>query len=97
MLIAGCFLQVRPLLFSHKLTDVHQVLFMCLVAGLGSEKNPGTAAINGVVASIILFYAAVKVSLSSLAYVIGSEIGGTRMRKKVRLSGKPGIINQSSL
>lgn len=59
-----------------------QVLFMLLVAGLGGKSNPSTSETNGMVASILLFNLSVKVSLSTNAYLIASEIGGVRMRKK---------------
>lgn len=62
-----------------------QILFMCLVAGLGGQSNPTGAVANGMVASVILFNLSVKVSLSTNAYLIASEIGGVRMRKKSTL------------
>jgi hypothetical protein len=55
---------------------------MLLVAGLGTKAHPSTSDINGLVASIMLFNICVKVSLSTNAYLIASEIGGVRMRKK---------------
>lgn len=65
---------------------VGQVVFMFLVAGLGTKTNKTTTDVNGVIASIVIFYVMTKISLSNLAYVIGSEIGGIRMRKKVNIS-----------
>lgn len=62
-----------------------QIPFMCLVAGLGTKSAPSQSDINGLVASIMLFNICVKVSLSTNAYLIASEIGGTRMRKKSEL------------
>ena len=59
-----------------------QIPFMCLVAGLGGKKNHSTADIHMVIASIILFSCFEKISLSTSCYIITSEIGGTRMRKK---------------
>ncbi|WVQ85136.1 hypothetical protein IAT38_007301 [Cryptococcus sp. DSM 104549] len=64
-----------------------QILFMCLVAGLGSKSNHTTSDANGVIASVILFTVSVKVSLSTNAYLIGSEIGGVKMRKKILAFG----------
>jgi SP family sugar:H+ symporter-like MFS transporter len=63
-----------------------QIPFMLLVAGLGTKANKTATDYNGMVASILLFNLAVKVSLSTNAYLIASEIGGTRMRRKSRLS-----------
>lgn len=59
-----------------------QVVFMICVAALGGKDSPGTSDINGMVACIMLFNLCVKVSLSTNAYLIASEIGGVRMRKK---------------
>ena len=59
-----------------------QIPFMCLVAGLGGKKNHSTTDIHMVIASIILFSCFEKISLSTSCYIITSEIGGTRMRKK---------------
>ena len=55
---------------------------MFLIGGLGSKRNPSTGEINTVVASIILFFVSVKISHSTCAFLMGSEIGGTLMRKK---------------
>lgn len=59
-----------------------QVLFMCLVAGLGGQSNPTGASANGMVAAVLLFNVSAKISISTNAYLIASEIGGVRMRKK---------------
>ncbi len=67
ILIVGCF---------------SQMLFMLVAAGLGTKSNKTDGDINGVVASLILFYVSEKVSLSVNAYVIGAEVGGTGLRKK---------------
>lgn len=58
---------------------------MFLVAGLGTKANQTTSDVNGMIASIMLFNLCVKVSLSTNAYLLASEIGGTRMRKKSTL------------
>ena len=63
-------------------TDPLQILFMLLIGTLGSKPHPSTAQINTVVASIILFFVSVKISYSTCAFLMGSEIGGTLMRKK---------------
>lgn len=64
------------------MTDSLQVPFMFLVAGLGTKANQTTNDVNGMIASIMLFNLCVKVSLSTNAYLLAAEIGGTRMRKK---------------
>ena len=55
---------------------------MFLVAGLGTKAGKSQSDVNGMIASIMLFNLCVKVSLSTNAYLLASEIGGTRMRKK---------------
>ena len=73
VLIVGCFMQT---------------LFMLLVAGLGTKKHKSQSDIHGFVASLIIFYVWEKVSLSVCAFLIGSEIGGVKMRKKSKHPGK---------
>lgn len=64
-----------------------QVPFMGLVAGFGTQAaTTGTltsGATAGMVVGMVGANAAVKISLSTLAYVFGPEAGGTLMRKKV--------------
>jgi len=57
-------------------------LFNALVAGLGDINGPTTTQRNVVIASIILINFSAKLGVSSQCYTIGSEIGGTHMRKK---------------
>lgn len=61
------------------------VLFNFLIAGLGGASNPdelSLAAINVVIASTVLLTASVKLSAGTMAYLVSSEVGGVRMRKK---------------
>ena len=69
----------RPIIIAGGLA---QILFMLLIGGLGSKAHPSTAETNTVVASIILFFVSVKISYSTCSFLMGSEIGGTLMRKK---------------
>ena len=55
---------------------------MLVVASVGSKSNPSTADINGVVASLILFFVFVRISYQTNCFLIGSEIGGVKLRKK---------------
>ena len=64
---------------------------MSLVGALGGKSNRTAADVNGMVASIVLFNICVKVSLSTNAYLLAAEIGGTRMRKKS--TSRPGNGN----
>ena len=73
ILIVGCFMQT---------------FFMLLVAGLGTKKNKTSSDVHGFVASLIIFYVWEKVSLSVNAFLIGSEMGGVRMRKKSESNSK---------
>ena len=58
---------------------------MIVVGAVGSKANPSSAEINGVVASLILFFVFVRVSYQTNCFLIGSEIGGVKLRKKSEL------------
>ena len=62
-----------------------QVPFMLVVASVGGEKQPSKAGINAVVASVILFLVSAKISTSICCFLITSEMGGVRMRKKCKV------------
>lgn len=63
-----------------------QTMFMLLVAGLGTKANKTTGDVNGVVASLILFYPVSRIGLGNCGYLITSEMGGIDMRKKMLVS-----------
>ncbi|KXL42300.1 hypothetical protein M433DRAFT_429307 [Acidomyces richmondensis BFW] len=69
------------------LSMVLTTIFNCLVASVGSMQHPTSTQRNTVIASIILINFSAKIGISSQCYVIGSEIGGTRMRKKIMAVG----------
>ena len=81
--LSGLFLYAnfgrRPILITGAFL---QIPFMCIVAGIGGGRRPTEAGTHAVIASIILFSCVEKVSLSTACYIITSEIGGTKMRKK---------------
>ena len=60
-----------------------RVPFFIVVAVVGSKANPSQSDINAMVASFIIFGVWAKVALTQPCYAIASEIGGTRMRKKI--------------
>ena len=64
-------------------------VFNFVGGALGSKSNTERSATqtNTVVASLILVNAMAKMGVASQAFLIGSEIGGTRMRKKVIAAG----------
>lgn len=72
----------RPLMISGMFLAA---FFNFLIAGLGSKANPTTSEMNMVIAALILLSTSCKYSASMLAYLITSEIGGVRMRKKSEL------------
>lgn len=73
----------RPILIC---STAIQTLFMLLVAGLGSKANKTSSDVNGVVASLILFYPVSRIGLGNCGYLITSEMGGVDMRKKMMVS-----------
>ncbi|PSR83417.1 general substrate transporter [Coniella lustricola] len=70
----------RPLMISGMF---FAALFNFIIAGLGTKENLSETETNVVVASLILLNASCKYSASLCAYLITSEIGGIRMRKKI--------------
>jgi hypothetical protein len=67
LMILGCFLEI-PLL--------------CIVAGIGGVKAPSDAAVRAVVACNILFTCFARMATDPPSYIICSEIGGVKLRKK---------------
>ena len=65
------------------------IIFNFVGGNLGSipASRRTTTDINTTVASLILVNAVAKLGVSSQAFLIGSEIGGTRMRKKTIAAG----------
>lgn len=72
----------RPLMISGML---FAGLFDFVIAGLGTKENLSKGETNAVIASLILLNASCKYSASLMAYLIASEVGGIRMRKKSRV------------
>lgn len=60
--------------------------FNFMIAGLGTKHDPNKSEVNMVIASTILLTASAKYSTNMLAYLIASEIGGVKMRKKSTVS-----------
>lgn len=60
-------------------------MFSALIGSIGSKPgaNENTTYSNVVVASVILLNGVCKFGVSSQCWLIGSEIGGTQMRKKL--------------
>lgn len=67
LMIVGCFLQTA---------------FMFMTAGLATKRDLRPADVHGVVAGLILFSFAVRLSLTTLAFLTNAEIGSVRLRKK---------------
>ena len=59
-----------------------QVLFMFLVGGLASAKKQTDSTVHGLIASFVLFSVSARISHSTCCWVMTSEIGGVKMRKK---------------
>lgn len=68
---------------------------MLALGGLGSKKNPSSADINGVVACLILYCLSVRVSYQQNCFLIGSEIGGVRLRRKSESSSSSRSLSRS--
>ena len=64
------------------LSSLLTLLFNCLVATLAPKHNSTKTQQNLVIASIMLINFGAKIGVSSQCYTIGSELGGTRMRRK---------------
>ncbi|KAL1406155.1 hypothetical protein Q8F55_007839 [Vanrija albida] len=63
------------------------ILFDFLIAGLGGSAPRTTTNNNVVVASFILMIFSTKVSWATHCFLVASELGGLRMRKKVMMVG----------
>ncbi|ORY25074.1 general substrate transporter [Naematelia encephala] len=63
------------------------ILWNCLIAGLGSSSVRTTTSNNMVVASFILMLFSTKISWATHCFLVGSELGGTRMRRKIIMVG----------
>lgn len=74
-----------------------QVVFMCVIAGVGGKSNATQTDAKVVVAAVCLFVVAVKISLSSNSYLISAEIGGVRLRKKIMAWGTSWVSGPVSL
>lgn len=59
-----------------------QSLFLCLIGGLGSKKNRSQSETDGMVASFILYAAALHASLGPAAYITAAEVGTSALREK---------------
>jgi len=59
-----------------------QALFLFLIGGLGSQSNRSQASTDGMVASFILYAAALHATLGPAAYITASEVGTSRLREK---------------
>lgn len=59
-----------------------QALFLFLIGGLGSKKGRTVSETNGMVASFILYAAALHATLGPAAYITAAEIGTARLREK---------------
>jgi Na+/melibiose symporter-like transporter len=67
IMIVGSFLMIPGLL---------------IVAILGSKSTHSSSEVGAIVFSVILYSCAVKVAFSTPCYMVASEIGGVKMRKK---------------
>ncbi|GJC81843.1 major facilitator-type transporter ecdD [Colletotrichum liriopes] len=59
-----------------------QALFLCLIGGLGSKPQRSPSETNGMVASFILYAAALHATLGPAAYITAAEIGTASLREK---------------
>lgn len=74
----------RPLVI---IGAVGLIIFNMIIAGLGGSSKRSTASNNMVVASFILMIFSTKVSWATHCFLIASELGGLRMRKKIMMMG----------
>lgn len=61
---------------------VIQALFLCLIGGLGSKEHRTGSETNGMVASFILYAAALHATLGPAAYITAAEVGTASLREK---------------
>ncbi|RDL36237.1 Uncharacterized protein BP5553_06849 [Venustampulla echinocandica] len=59
-----------------------QALFLCLIGGLGSKANRSQSDTDGMVASFILYAAALHATLGPAAYITAAEVGTAALREK---------------
>lgn len=59
-----------------------QALFLCLIGGLGSKPQRSPSETNGMVASFILYAAALHATLGPAAYITAAEVGTASLREK---------------
>lgn len=59
-----------------------QALFLFLIGGLGSKSGRTKAETDGMVASFILYAAALHATLGPAAFITASEVGTQRLREK---------------
>ncbi|KAF3764346.1 general substrate transporter [Cryphonectria parasitica EP155] len=89
--VAGCIAATIGMLFVDKVGRrplmisgmFFAALFNFIIAGIGTKETLSKAETNAVIASLILLNVSCKYSASLTAYLITSEIGGIRMRKKI--------------
>ncbi|KAJ5113707.1 hypothetical protein N7456_002241 [Penicillium angulare] len=62
-------------------------ILLSIGAALGSEAHPNLAEKRTVIATFMLLGIFTKISASNNAYLIGAEIGGVKMRKKIMAFG----------
>jgi SP family sugar:H+ symporter-like MFS transporter len=92
MTIVGCAIGVlftdrfgrRPFMISGGLLTA---VFLALGAGLGIKTNKTSADKETIIASFLLIGITTKISASNNAFLIGAEIGGVKMRKKIMAFG----------
>lgn len=59
-----------------------QALFLFLIGGLGSKRNRTQSETDGMVASFILYAAALHATLGPAAYITAAEVGTAALREK---------------
>lgn len=59
-----------------------QSLFLCLIGGLGSKAGRTKSETDGMVASFILYAAALHATLGPAAYITAAEVGTASLREK---------------
>lgn len=59
-----------------------QTLFLCLIGGLGAKDHRSTSETGGMVASFILYAAALHATLGPAAYITAAEVGTAALREK---------------
>lgn len=62
--------------------NIIQAFFLCLIGGLGSKANRTESETSGMVASFILYAAALHATLGPAAYITAAEVGTASLREK---------------